>query len=102
MAFGISRNELRAWQTRVAAGEIAYLTHYWYDPRFPSVSSVTKVGCSDLVRLRQWCTANELDPRYIHRRMPYPHFDLMGSKQIELLEKAGLHEHIVRFGLHEG
>ncbi|MDQ0169796.1 MULTISPECIES: hypothetical protein [Paenibacillus] len=99
MAFGIKRNELTAWKERVSRGEIAYLTHFWIDPRFPGVKSVTKVGCADLERLEEWCRAHGLNPRYIHRREPFPHFDLLGEKQKQILQLEGLTEHIRRFHL---
>lgn len=99
MAFGITKQELREWQKAVARGEIAFLTHYWYDKRFPQYKTVTKVGCSDLILLKQWCIDHGLDPRYIHYRMPYPHFDLIGPKQVELLQAASLDEHVQRFRL---
>lgn len=99
MAFGITRQELKEWQRSVARGEIAYLTHYWYDPRFPQFRTVTKVGCSDIVRLKRWCLEHGLDPQYIHHRKPYPHFDLMGPKQAELLRALNQEEQILRFNL---
>lgn len=99
MAFGISKQELLEWKQAVARGEIAFLTHYWYDARFPQYRTVTKVGCSDLNRLRQWCLEHGLDPQYIHYRLPYPHFDLIGPKQVELLQKNSLESHIDRFHL---
>lgn len=99
MAFGISRTELEAWKKRVLNGEIAYLTHYWIDPRFPGITSVTKVGCADLNRLRAWCDTYGLPSQYIHNRPPFPHFDLMGPKQREVLEQEGLHGQIERFKL---
>ncbi|MFC7679442.1 hypothetical protein [Paenibacillus sp. GCM10028914] len=99
MAFGISKQELREWKKAVARGEIAFLTHYWYDARFPQYKTVTKVGCSNLDRLEQWCFDHGLDPKYIHHRMPYPHFDLIGPKQVELLHEARLDNHIQRFRL---
>ncbi|GGH58875.1 hypothetical protein GCM10008014_31970 [Paenibacillus silvae] len=99
MAFGIKRQELAAWKEQVARGEIAYLTHYWLDSRFPGITSVTKVGCADLDRLEQWCREHSLDPHYIHRRQPFPHFDLMGRRQKEILKQEGLNEHIFRFHL---
>ena len=99
MAFGISRAELAAWKQAVTRGEIAYLTHYWTDPRFPNMHTVTKVGCSDLDKLRAWCISHDLPPQYIHHRLPYPHFDLLGPKQKEILAEAGLHSHIERFRL---
>lgn len=33
MAFGIDRQELSRWKEAVERGEIAYLTHFWLDPR---------------------------------------------------------------------
>lgn len=99
MAFGIKRQELAEWKKRVAQGELAYLTHYWIDSRFPGVKTVTKVGCSDLDRLEKWCREHGLDPQYIHRRQPFPHFDLLGRRQKEILLEEGLTEHIERFRL---
>ncbi|WP_334075489.1 MULTISPECIES: hypothetical protein [Paenibacillus] len=85
MAFGVTRDELNAWKKAVSRGEIAYLTHYWLDPRFPGSKTVTKVGCSDPARLRAWCLKHDLNPEYIHHRSPFPHFDLLGPKQREIL-----------------
>ncbi|WP_025717386.1 hypothetical protein [Paenibacillus sp. 1-18] len=100
MAFGITRQELAAWKREVDRGEIAFLTHYWLDERFPGITTVTKVGCSDLDKLSLWCSNNGLDPRYIHQRQPYPHFDLIGSKQTEILRKYGMSDQLKRFGQH--
>lgn len=97
MAFGINRDELNRWKQAVAAGEIAFLTHYWLDPRFPDITTVTKVGCSDLALLRRWCEQNGLPPQYIHNRKPFPHFDLLGPKQPEILRQEGLLEQLERF-----
>lgn len=99
MAFGVKRHELEQWKEAVSRGEIAYLTHYWTDPRFPDIWTVTKVGCSDPERLAGWCRTHGLNPAYIHNRPPYPHFDLLGPKQKEILLKEQLHEHIRRFRL---
>lgn len=99
MAFGITRRELDSWKERADRGEIAYLTHYWLDPRFPSVRTVTKVGCSDIRLLTEWCVKNGLNPKYIHRRKPYPHFDLIGPKQKEILQREKLWSHVERFHL---
>lgn len=99
MAFGITRAELNSWKDAVSRGEIAFLTHYWHDPRFPGVRTVTKVGCSDIARLADWCRANGLNPRYIHDRSPFPHFDLLGSKQLDILRREGLTHHLQRFRL---
>lgn len=97
MAFGIRREELNVWKKSVSQGEIAYLTHYWLDRRFPGITTVTKVGCDDLDKLAAWCVEHELDPKYIHNRSPFPHFDLIGPKQREILEEQQLWDQIRRF-----
>jgi hypothetical protein len=99
MAFGIKRQEMEQWKAAVARGEIAFLTHYWLDPRFPNMRTVTKVGCSDMGKLSRWCLDHGLNPRYIHVRSEYPHFDLLGPKQIEVLKQANQHEQLERFGM---
>jgi hypothetical protein len=99
MAFGISRDEMQVWKEAVAKGEIAFLTHYWLDPRFPGMRTVTKVGCSDLDKLASWCRDNGLNPKYIHSRAEYPHFDLIGHKQIEILKREKLFDQLERFKL---
>lgn len=99
MAFGVKREELIQWKRAVAGGDIAFLTHYWLDPRFPGVTTVTKVGCADKERLVRWCVNNGLNPRYIHDRERYPHFDLIGPKQREILRRERLFDQMRRFGL---
>ncbi|WP_256757042.1 hypothetical protein [Cohnella sp. WQ 127256] len=101
MAFGIKRVELNEWKTAVTRGETSFLTHYWFDPRFPNIRTVTKVGNSDIAKLAQWCIENGLNPKYIHNRPPFPHFDLMGPKQKEILIKENLMNHLERFGLNK-
>ncbi|MBB3151172.1 hypothetical protein FHS16_001215 [Paenibacillus endophyticus] len=102
MAFGIKRSEIETWKAAVSRGEVAFLTHYWLDPRFPGMKTVTKVGCSDLEKLASWCRANGLNPKYIHAREQYPHFDLMGAKQLEILRSANQREQLERFGMVDG
>ncbi|MFC0211371.1 hypothetical protein ACFFK0_02705 [Paenibacillus chartarius] len=99
MAFGITRSELTQWKEAVSRGEIAFLTHYWLDPRFPDARTVTKVGCADLAKLTAWCKENGLNPAYIHHRPPFPHFDLIGRKQAEILKRAGHADQVRRFQL---
>lgn len=99
MAFGVTRNELNNWKQQVAEGNIAYLTHYWHDPRFPGFRTVTKVGCAHQEKLVQWCTERNLNPDYIHRRSQYPHFDLIGPMQVKILQDEHLWDHIKRFQL---
>lgn len=99
MAFGIKREELLQWKAAVNRGEIAYLTHYWIDPRFPNFNTVTKVGCADVNRLSEWCIAHDLPPKYIHNRTTFPHFDLLGPKQREILIEENLWDQLERFGM---
>jgi hypothetical protein len=100
MAFGISRKELKNWKRAIDRGEIAFITHYWLDDRFPDVKTVTKVGCSDLKKLAAWGERHGLKREWIHqRRDGYSHYDLLGSKQNEILKKEGLHEQLNAFHL---
>jgi len=99
VAFGINRKELEAWKKRVSEGEIAFLTHFWSDPRFPGIHTVTKVGCADLELLTAWCVKNGLNPKYIHHREEFPHFDLIGEKQKEILQKERQWDQLTRFRL---
>jgi hypothetical protein len=101
VAFGIDRAELNAWKASVSQGRTAFLTHYWYDPRFPQFRTVTKVGNADYDRLRQWCVERGLNPAYIHNRSPFPHFDLMGPKQKEILIRENLLHHLERFRMND-
>lgn len=101
MAFGITREELEAWKRSVAEGRISFLTHYWLDPRFPDITSVTKAGCSDLAKLREWAIANGLPPQYIHHRAQYPHYDLFGDIQIRILRSERQWDQLHRFALKE-
>lgn len=98
MAFGITRKELNDWKKRMLQGEIAFLTHYWYDQRFPHYHSVTKVGCISIPKLIEWGEQYNLSPEWIHNGK-YPHFDLMGERQVLILEREGLFEHIEKFNL---
>ncbi|MFD0586696.1 hypothetical protein ACFQZE_01680 [Paenibacillus sp. GCM10027627] len=99
MAFGITREELNEWKAAVLRGEIAFLTHYWLDPRFPGMQTVTKAGCADMDKLRSWCLASGLDPKYIHQRSHYPHYDLFGQLQARVLKREGLSSHLERFNI---
>lgn len=99
MAFGVKRKEMQHWKAMVTNGTIAYLTHYWIEPRFPTITTVTKVGCSDMEKLTSWCEHHGLSPQYIHQRNDYPHFDLIGYKQKEILYKEQLWDQIHRFGI---
>ncbi|MCE4047880.1 MULTISPECIES: hypothetical protein [Bacillaceae] len=91
MAFGINRKELADWKRKIDEGQIAFLTHYWLDDRFPGCKTVTKVGCSDLKRLEQWGAKYGLKKEWIHKRKDgYSHFDLLGDTQKNILEKEGI------------
>ncbi|MBA2875474.1 hypothetical protein [Thermaerobacillus caldiproteolyticus] len=99
MAFGIRKQELDAWKEKVQNGEIAFLTHFWYDPRFPEYTTVTKVGCGDVNKLAAWGIKYGLRKEWIHQRNSFPHFDLLGEKQKNILQQEGLIDHIERFHL---
>lgn len=99
MAFGITREELLQWKNKVRQGEIAFLTHFWLDDRFPEAKTVTKVGCSNLERLIAWGQQYELKKAWIDNRNYYPHFDLVGERQILILKKENQWDQIHRFRL---
>ncbi|GAA4063088.1 hypothetical protein [Amphibacillus indicireducens] len=99
MAFGINRVELKKWQQNVLANEIAFITHYWLDERFPHATSVTKVGCADLDKLIEWGKQYQLRPEWIDLDPKYPHYDLFAPIQKEILAKEGYFDQIERFQL---
>ncbi|TWM24464.1 hypothetical protein CHCC14821_0934 [Bacillus paralicheniformis] len=99
MAFGIKRNELNEWKRAVLNGEVAFLTHYWLDDRYPDVNTVTKAGCGNIDKLAEWGKQYGLKKEWIHKRSKFPHFDLLGEKQIEILKQEKLSSHIKRFRL---
>ncbi|MFD1030642.1 hypothetical protein [Metaplanococcus flavidus] len=94
MAFGIRRAELNRWKVDVEEGNISFLTHYWIDDRFPGCSTVTKVGCSDLVKLKDWGLQYGLRPEWLDLRGNYPHFDLFGDRQRFILEAENMLEQL--------
>lgn len=98
MAFGIKREELKKWKSKIDRGEIAFLTHYWIDDRFPGCNTVTKVGCIDLEELKAWGRKYGLKEEWIHiRRDGYSHFDLIGDWQKKIMQKENLLEELKRF-----
>ncbi|MDQ0350734.1 hypothetical protein J2R98_000537 [Alkalibacillus filiformis] len=97
MAFGIKRDELKQWKKEVEAGNIAFLTHYWADDRFPQMNTVTKVGCRDVDKLKQWGRKHGLKPKWIHEDEKYPHFDLIGSFEEDILKAEGKIDQLKRF-----
>lgn len=91
VAFGINRTEFKEWKRKVSEGDIAFITHYWLDDRFPGCKTVTKVGCRDVNKLIEWGNQYGLKPEWIDgRNKDYPHFDLIGPRQAEILTKEGL------------
>lgn len=101
MAFGIKREQLIHWKKQVRQGEIAIITHYWYDRRFPNYQSVTKVGCIDLQKLIEWGKLYHLHQEWIDQRNKYPHFDLFGDYQINVLFHEKKYEQIRQFNLEQ-
>ncbi|RWZ60386.1 hypothetical protein EQV77_03575 [Halobacillus fulvus] len=99
MAFGINRKELKEWKSKVHAGEVAFLTHYWIDERFPGCDTVTKAGCADIEKLIEWGKKHGLKKEWIHQDPRFPHFDLFGDIQYRILREEGEWEQIERFQL---
>ena len=97
MAFGVNRTQLQQWKKRVTQGELAFLTHYWLDDRFPGCHTVTKAGCADLDRLIEWGERYGLQPEWIDRHPTYPHFDLLGDRERYILMQEGLQHQYERF-----
>ncbi|QOR68679.1 hypothetical protein IM538_11475 [Cytobacillus suaedae] len=97
MAFGIKKHELEDWKKAVRSGHISFITHFWYDPRFPHCNTVTKVGCSDIDKLINWGNQYGLKQEWIHVRESYPHYDLLGDRQRMILQAEGMLEQIERF-----
>ncbi|MFD6442383.1 hypothetical protein ACFWDG_21950 [Peribacillus sp. NPDC060186] len=96
MAFGIKRVDVVAWKQQIDQGQIAFLTHYWLDDRFPGCKTVTKVGCKDLERLAEWGKKYGLKKEWIHHRKDgYSHFDLLGARQKEILKAEDINERLV-------
>lgn len=98
MAFGIKREELKKWKSKIDQGEIAFLTHYWIDDRFPNSNTVTKVGCNDLDKLKAWGSKYGLKEEWIDiRKEGYSHYDLFGEWQKKIMEKENLLDQLKKF-----
>ncbi|WP_188455604.1 hypothetical protein [Virgibacillus oceani] len=99
MAFGITRQELRRWKQDVNLGNIAFLTHYWIDPRFPDCNTVTKVGCQNVDKLAAWGKQYGLKKEWIDHYPNYPHYDLFGETQKRILVNEQKWDQIKHFKL---
>ncbi|GAC43630.1 hypothetical protein PPOP_3029 [Paenibacillus popilliae ATCC 14706] len=55
--------------------------------------------CADMARLSVWCVEHGLNPRYIHARRPFPHYDLIGPRQREILRQEQQWDQLERFWL---
>ena len=99
MAFGIKRETLMTWKQDVKDGKIEFLTHYWLDDRLPNSKTVTKVGCANVEKLKEWGRKYGLKPEWIHKDEKYPHFDLIGKFQKDILVQEGIMDQIERFKL---
>lgn len=99
MAFGLKKAELQSWKENVRSGKIDFLTHYWLDDRFPGCNTVTKVGCSDLNKLKAWGRQYGLQDNWIDMNEEYPHYDLFGDYQIKILKEEEQWTQIQRFKL---
>lgn len=100
MAFGIKRSDLNAWKAAVQQGELAFLTHYWLDDRFPHANTVTKAACQDMKQLIEWGEKHGLKKEWIHDRAGFLHFDLIGETQKRILQKERSLGNIQEYGLY--
>ncbi|PYZ95260.1 hypothetical protein CR194_07040 [Salipaludibacillus keqinensis] len=96
MAFGVSKHELSLWKKQASEGNISFLTHFWYDARFPQYKTVTKAACSNRETLVSWGKNHGLKESWIHDRDPFPHFDLIGETEKVILKKEGCEEKLIR------
>ncbi|NJP37221.1 hypothetical protein [Alkalicoccus luteus] len=96
MAFGVTKQELAAWKHSVRSGKVAFLTHFWYDRRFPQYNTVTKAACSDRSRLIEWGLSYGLRETWIHEERYYPHFDLIGADEFRILQEEGELEKLLK------
>lgn len=99
MAFGLTKEELNNWKKQVHANKIAIITHYWRDDRFPEATSVTKIGCANLDKLIKWGKKYGLKAEWIDYKENYPHFDVFGRKQVEILVDEKKFDQIKKFNL---
>lgn len=100
MAFGIHKQELAEWKRQIDNGNIAFLTHYWLDERFPHCRTVTKSRVQGFRNARPLGKKVRLKKEWIDKRKDgYSHFDLLGDRQKEILEREGLQSHIEKFQL---
>ncbi|MFC4735702.1 hypothetical protein ACFO4L_03800 [Bacillus daqingensis] len=102
MAFGVTKQELAAWKRSVRSGNVAFLTHFWYDKRFPQYNTVTKAACSDRGRLIEWGLTYGLHETWIHEDRLYPHFDLIGADEFRILEQEGELEKLLKLRMRAG
>lgn len=79
---------------------LAFLTHYWLDDRFPHANTVTKAACQDMKQLIEWGEKHGLKKEWIHDRAGFPHFDLIGEPQKRILQKERSLGNIHEYGLY--
>lgn len=100
MAFGVKKNELKRYKKNVANNELAILTHYWSDDRFPDSNTVTKVAANDLETLKAWGKKLQLYDYMIDpESTKIPHFDLFGPIQVRVLKELKRWNMLNRFHL---
>ena len=96
MAFGVTKTELSRWKEKAKQGHVSFLTHFWYDTRFPQYKTVTKAACMNRETLIAWGKQYGLKEKWIHERDEFPHFDLIGDIEKEILIKEGCEQKLLR------
>ncbi|WP_416150653.1 hypothetical protein ACM26V_06690 [Salipaludibacillus sp. HK11] len=95
MAFGVKKTELSRWKEKAKQGHISFLTHFWHDSRFPQYKTVTKAACSNRNTLVTWGKKYGLKEKWIHERDEFPHFDLLGETEEQILLNEGCAEKLL-------
>ncbi|WP_280771909.1 hypothetical protein [Salipaludibacillus daqingensis] len=95
MAFGVTKSELFRWKEKARQGKVSFLTHFWYDTRFPQYKTVTKAACVNRETLVLWGEKHGLKEKWIHEREEFPHFDLIGDIEKQILVKEGYEEKLL-------
>jgi len=95
MAFGVTKTELIRWKDKAKQGHVSFLTHFWYDTRFPEYKTVTKAACVNRDTLIAWGEKYGLKEKWIHERNEFPHFDLLGDIEKKILINEGCEQKLL-------
>lgn len=92
----MTKTELSRWKATAKQGHVSFLTHFWYDTRFPEYKTVTKAACANRETLVTWGKKYGLKEKWIHDRNEFPHFDLLGDIEKQVLIKEGSEQKLLQ------